>query len=99
MDEVRVRSMDTLEKTVGSHPGKTVVLVSHRVINKVILCAILGLDNSHFWQIMQDTTAINLIQYQKEKYVLCLMNETCHLNSLNPTQGKPDPFERVKPDF
>jgi probable phosphoglycerate mutase len=49
---------------------------------KVLICAILGLDNSHFWQITQDTTAINLIQYKDGKYILSLMNETCHLKAL-----------------
>jgi probable phosphoglycerate mutase len=84
---------------IQSHSGKTLVLVSHRVINKVILCGILGLDNSHFWQIGQNTTAINLIQHKNGKYILSLLNETCHLKPLEQQHGKIDPFERVKPDF
>jgi len=51
----------------------------------------LGLDNSHFWQITQDTTAINLIQYRNGKYILSLMNETCHLKTMEE--------ERLKVDF
>ena len=82
LDDVRVRSMASLEEVIRSHPGKTLVLVSHRVVCKVLICAILGLDNSHFWQITQDTTAINLIQYRDGKYILSLMNETCHLKPL-----------------
>ena len=82
LDEVRGRAMAALETVVGKYPEKTVALVSHRVINKVLLCAILGLDNSHFWQIAQGTTAINLIQYRNGKYILSLMNETCHLRPL-----------------
>ena len=83
--------MSALEKAIRKHPEKTVILVSHRVINKVLICGILGLDNSHFWQIHQDTTAINLIQYRNGKYILSLMNETCHL--------KPLQAERTKKDF
>jgi broad specificity phosphatase PhoE len=82
LDDVRARSMTALEALVRNDPGKTLVLVSHRVICKVLICAILGLDNSHFWQITQDTTAINLIQYRNGKYILSLMNETCHLKAL-----------------
>lgn len=82
LDDVRARSMATLEELIWSHPGKSLVLVSHRVICKVLICAILGLDNSHFWQITQDTTAINLIQHRNGKYILSLMNETCHLKAL-----------------
>ncbi len=82
LDEVRKRVMVALEEVIRRHDEKTVVLVSHRVINKVLICGILGLDNSHFWQIRQDTTAINHIEYRKGQFVLSLMNETCHLKPL-----------------
>jgi len=82
LDEVRTRSMHAIEEVIQTHPGKTLVFVSHRVVCKVLICGILGLDNSHFWQIAQDTTAINLIQYKNGKYILSLMNETCHLKAL-----------------
>jgi len=91
LDEVRVRAMAALEEVVQYHHGKNLVLVSHRVVNKVILCGILGVDNSHFWQISQDAAAINRIQYQEGRYVLSLLNETCHLKSLKG--------ERLKLDF
>ena len=90
LDDVRVRAMASLEEVIRLHPGKTIVLVSHRVVNKVIICGILGLDNSHFWQITQDPTAINLIQYKNGKYILSLMNETCHLKSLKEERAKID---------
>lgn len=91
LEDVRVRTMAALEEAIRLHPGKTLIFVSHRVINKVLICGILGIDNSHFWQISQDPTAINLIQYKNGKYILSLMNETCHL--------KPLKEERVKVDF
>ncbi len=91
LDEVRERSMGVLEGVIRRHAEETVIMVTHRVINKVILCAILGLDNSHFWQMSQDTTAINLIQYRLGKYTLSLMNESCHL--------KPLLNQKVKVDF
>ncbi len=90
LDDVRVRAMASLEEVIRNHPGKTLVLVSHRVICKVLICAILGLDNSHFWQITQDTTAINLIQHRDGKYILSLMNETCHLKPLKGQRQKVD---------
>ena len=90
LDDVRVRAIAALEEVIRNHPEKTLVLVSHRVICKVLICAILGLDNSHFWQITQDTTAINLIQYRNGKYILSLMNETCHLKPLKAQMPKVD---------
>jgi broad specificity phosphatase PhoE len=83
------RSTDN-EEVIRNHPGKTLILVSHRVVNKVLICGILGLDNSHFWQITQDTTAINLIKYKEGKYILSLMNETCHLKALKEKRLKVD---------
>jgi broad specificity phosphatase PhoE len=91
LDDVRVRAMAAMEEVIRNHPGKTLVLVTHRVVNKVLICGILGLDNSHFWQITQDTTAINLVQHRDGKYILSLMNETCHLKGLKK--------ERLKVDF
>ena len=45
LDDVRVRAMAALEEVIRNHPGKTLVFVSHRVVNKVLICGILGLDN------------------------------------------------------
>ena len=90
LDQVRIRAMAALEQVIERYPGKTAVLVSHRVINKVLLCAVLGLDNSHFWQIKQDTTAINRIDYTKGLCILSLMNETCHLKALKERVAKVD---------
>jgi broad specificity phosphatase PhoE len=90
LDEVRIRAMDTLEGVVQAYHGNNIVIVSHRVINKVIISGILGLDNSHFWQIGQDTAAINLIQFKEGKFILSLLNETCHLKSLHEVRAKAD---------
>ncbi len=90
LDEVRGRAMSALDEVVQYHHGKNLVLVSHRVVNKVMICGILGIDNSHFWQIGQDAAAINLIHFQEGKYILSLMNETCHLKPLKEGRMKLD---------
>lgn len=90
LDQVRNRSMGALEALLRLHPEETLILVSHRVVNKVLICAVLGLDNSHFWQIGQDTTAINLIHDRRGKFVLALMNETCHLKPLQALRVQRD---------
>ena len=102
LDEVRDRSMAALEELVRLCPEKTLILVSHRVVNKVLICAILGLDNAHFWQIGQDTTAINLIRHNNGDYILTLMNEACHLTALQKEcvgAIHELPSRRVKVDF
>jgi broad specificity phosphatase PhoE len=90
LEEVRIRSMAALDEVMHNHAGKTLVLVSHRVINKVLICGILGIDNSHFWQIGQGTTAINLLQFKNGRYILSLLNEMCHLRPLEEARTKAD---------
>jgi alpha-ribazole phosphatase len=85
LEDVRKRSMKALEKVIENHPEETLAIVSHRVINKVLLCAILGLELSHFWYIKQDTCAINKFEYKDGNYYLTLLNDTCHLKEVKGT--------------
>jgi broad specificity phosphatase PhoE len=79
LKEVRIRSMESLEEVIKNNPEKTLALVSHRVVLKVLLCTILGLELSRFWYLRQDTCAINRVEYKDGNYFLTLINDTCHL--------------------
>lgn len=79
LEDVYRRSMEALAGIIKSNPGKTLAVVSHRVVNKVLLCAILGLERSRFWCLRQDTCAINIFEYREGDYFLSLLNDTCHL--------------------
>jgi len=89
LDVVRGRVLDGLEEVVARHPGETVALVSHAVVNRVLLCAVLGLGNEHFWRLQQDTCAVNVFDVKEgaacddwRAFTLVLMNDTCHLQAL-----------------
>lgn len=82
LEDVRKRVVATIDDLTARHEGSTVALVTHRVVCKVLLCHLLGLDNSHFWQIAQDTTAINLFEITEGKATVTLLNDTCHLRAL-----------------
>jgi len=82
LDDVRRRVVACVDEIAAKHDGGTVALVSHRVVCKVLLCHLLGLDNSHFWQIGQDATAINLFEVWDGRAMLRLINDTCHLRKL-----------------
>jgi broad specificity phosphatase PhoE len=71
--------MPKLEEMVARHPGETVALVGHTVLNRVILLAVLGLGNDRFWHISQGTCGINEILSLDNGYVLVSMNNTWHL--------------------
>jgi len=79
--EVRERASTVVEEVVARHKGR-IVLVSHRVVNKVLICALLGLDNSHFWNIRQDTCGMTVFAYEKKRFILTKHNDTSYLRPL-----------------
>jgi probable phosphoglycerate mutase len=80
--DVRERVTSAVEKLATKHPEETVALVSHMVVCRVLLCAMLGLDNSHYWQVGQDVCAINTFEIRDGAPSVLLINETCHLKGL-----------------
>ena len=82
LDEVRSRTMAALEDLLVKHQEENFALVAHRVPNKVICCALMGLDNSHFWRIQQDTASTNLFVYRNGQWIISYLNDTSYLKSL-----------------
>jgi len=78
LNDVRKRAMGVVDKVIAKYKG-TVVLVSHRVVNKVLICALLGLDNSHFWNIKQDMCGITTFTYENGRFILTEHNNTSYL--------------------
>ena len=81
--DVRDRVESIIDKVLTEHADQTIILVSHVVVCRVFICTVLGLDNSHFWQIGQDVNAINTIGLREGKLVLNSLNDTCHLKGLS----------------
>jgi broad specificity phosphatase PhoE len=89
LDTVRQRVSKALNKIVKGQQDD-VVVVSHRVINKVLILAALSLDNSYFWQIKQDVGAISVLDYEGGIFALTLLNDTYHLNMIEGKRGIKD---------
>jgi broad specificity phosphatase PhoE len=81
LEDVRRRAMEVVDHALSRYQG-SVVLVSHRVVNKVLICSLLGLDNSHFWNIKQDVGGITIFDYIDRHFVLIRHNDTSHLKDL-----------------
>ena len=81
LDEVRERAKSLLDRVVSKHSG-LVVLVSHRVVSKVMICSMLGLENSHFWDIKQDLGGITVFEHESDRYKLIKHNDTSYLNQI-----------------
>ena len=68
-----------MDKLAAERPDETVVLVSHRIVSKVIALCLLGLDNSHLWGIDLETGSVSLFERKKHGWVTVMLNDTCHL--------------------
>ncbi len=79
LELVRQRSMAALHSLIERNSGGEIVAVAHTVVNRVVMCAVLGLDNSHYWRIGQDTCAINVFRWQSDVFYVDALNDTCHL--------------------
>lgn len=80
--EVRDRASQAVHEVVGKHPRETVVMVSHKVVCQTLILSLLGLDNSHFWQIGQDNCAVNVFEVRDSTPSALVINDTCHLRGL-----------------
>jgi broad specificity phosphatase PhoE len=81
LEDVRSRVIKVVNDVLARYQG-SVVLVSHRVVNKVLICYLLGLDNSYFWNIKQDVGGITIFNYVDRRFVLTRHNDTSHLKEL-----------------
>ncbi len=85
LGDVRDRVTAALDGLSRKHEEQTVVLVSHKVVCKVLLLNLLGMDISQFWRVEQDVSAINVFELRGGFYTVTLLNDTCHLRGLAST--------------
>lgn len=82
LQQVQARAMAAIEELAEKHEGQTVLVVSHDATNKAIICGALGIDLSRFWQVKQDNTCINVLEYQDGRWRVALLNDTCHMGNI-----------------
>lgn len=80
--ELRGRALSAVIEVVHRHSGETVLLSAHRAVNKVLIAAFIGLDDSHFWRIGQDTTASNRFLWTGTTWQIIAINDTGHLRGM-----------------
>jgi probable phosphoglycerate mutase len=83
LTEMRERCVSLLDRLYSTHSGEAIALVSHRVVTKVMLCHVLGLDNSAFFSLFQSNCCLNVFDMGPDGFVLRLLNDTCHLRNLD----------------
>jgi len=75
--DVEERVKVVLDAVTGN--DGTLVLVTHRVVLKVAFCRLLGLGNSHFWDVRFDLAGITEFECTPGRAVLVRHNDVSHL--------------------
>ena len=79
LDDVRRRAGRVLKSVENCEA--VIALVSHRVVNKVLVCILLGLDLSRFWDIRIDLAAFTTFDCTHGRRILVAHNDTAHLRA------------------
>jgi len=82
LEDVRRRIRAAFDEYASLYDGKTVLVAAHDAVNKAIICDLLDIDMSHFWQIKQDNTCINVLECQDGRWRTVLLNSTMHMGYL-----------------
>jgi broad specificity phosphatase PhoE len=75
---VKQRAVATVNAAVSMHTGR-VVFVTHRVITKITTLALLGLDETRFWNIVIDTCGVTTFRIQDGRNILVRHNDSSFL--------------------
>ena len=81
LDLVKIRVSRVLNRLPAAGGGD-IIIVSHRVILKVLICAALSIGDSGFWRIRMDVGSISVLENEDGKFRLSLLNDTYHLGQL-----------------
>ena len=79
---VEERAWPALQGLAETYAGETILVVTHRVVCKVLLGRALGAGLGAFWRIRQDTACLNLLEWRGDRVEVVRMNDTCHLRPL-----------------
>jgi broad specificity phosphatase PhoE len=56
-----------------------IIIVAHKVINKIVIGCLMNWDMDHFWKLEQDLAAINIIEVKEGTTAVEMLNHTTHL--------------------
>ena len=70
--------MDRLNEYV---PGQTILIVSHSGPLRVLVCHLLGIDQSHWRKFRLDNASLSVLETYPQGAIISLLNDTSHLRA------------------
>ena len=79
-----------LNQITSEYESGAILIVSHRIIMKVLILTLLGLDASHMANIKLDACGLSVFNFEKDtnRFIMTRFNETCFLNSLKKSPAE-----------
>jgi phosphoserine phosphatase len=84
LENARKRTIAALDWVTSQNSEGVVAIVTHRVITKILTCALLGLDNSHFWNIEHSTCGVTTFINNGKCFIMIHHNDVSFLRDSNP---------------
>jgi broad specificity phosphatase PhoE len=77
---VLARALPALRQIVVDHEGQTVLVVSHKATNRLLLCSLMGIDERLYRdKVTQDLACLNVLLFKSSSQArVVLMNDTSH---------------------
>lgn len=79
LGDVRARVEAMVGQLIAQHPAQGVVLVTHQVVGRVAVCALLGIGTEFFWRLRLDNTSLCAFEVSERGAVMFKFNETSYL--------------------
>lgn len=77
---VLARALPALRQIVVDHPDQTVLVVSHKATNRLLLCSLMGIDERFYRdKVTQDLACLNVLTFKAPSVArVVLLNDTSH---------------------
>jgi broad specificity phosphatase PhoE len=79
LKDVKKRVQETINRIVKGINGKNIILVTHHVVIRIILCYLLNIVFSHFRQFEIHPSSISKARFEHGRWVLYRINDISHL--------------------
>jgi alpha-ribazole phosphatase len=77
------RASKFLDKLKRHTPSQTILVVSHSGPLRVLVCHLLGIEQSHWRQIRLDNASLSIMETYPQGAIVSLLNDTAHLRGVD----------------
>lgn len=77
--DIKERVVPAFKEILARHEDEKILIVAHGGVNKVLLSHLLNMPLKNCWNLEQDNTAVNKVNFYQSHISLRLLNCTAHL--------------------